>query len=140
MDSAKALVEMFERKIKAKINEQWTIDNYMNFENEKGVNIMAKTTNLYIRVEPEVKEQAENILEKLGIPVSNAVNMFLKQVIMQNGIPFDVKLYESKPLEMEALSETQLNDELEKGYSDYLQEKTKPAVNAFKEIRKDYNI
>ena len=106
----------------------------------EGVNIMAKTTNLYIRVEPEVKEQAENILEKLGIPVSNAVNMFLKQVIMRNGIPFDVKLYESKPLEMEALSETQLNDELEKGYSDYLHEKTKPAVNAFKEIRKDYNI
>ena len=57
---------------------------------------------------------------------------------MQNGIPFDVKLHESKPLEMEALPETQLNDELEKGYSDYQQEKTKPAVNAFKEIHKDY--
>lgn len=101
---------------------------------------MAKTTNLYIRIEPEVKEQAEDILEKLGIPVSNAINMFLKQVIMHKGIPFDVKLHASKPLEMEALSETQLNEKLEKGYSDYLQGKTKPAANAFKEIRKDYNI
>ena len=43
---------------------------------------MAKTTNLYVRVEPEVKEQAEDILEKLGIPVSNAINMFLKNNIL----------------------------------------------------------
>ena len=34
---------------------------------------MAKTTNLYVRVEPELKEQAESILEQLGIPLSNAV-------------------------------------------------------------------
>ena len=81
---------------------------------------MAKTTSLFVRVEPEVKEQAESILEQLGIPVSNAINNFLKQVIMQRGIPFDVKLPSSRPLEAEVLSETQFNEELEKGYSDYL--------------------
>ena len=53
---------------------------------------MAKTSNLYARIEPEVKEQAEGILSALGIPVSNAINMFYKQIILHRGIPFDVKL------------------------------------------------
>ena len=53
---------------------------------------MAKTANLYARIEPEVKEQAESILAALGIPVSNAINMFYKQIILQRGIPFEMKL------------------------------------------------
>ena len=49
---------------------------------------MAKTANLYARIEPEIKNKAESILEELGIPVSNAINMFYKQIILQRGIPF----------------------------------------------------
>mgnify|MGYP000153938335 FL=1 len=39
---------------------------------------MAKTANLYVRIEPDVKEQAETILSALGIPASNAITMFYK--------------------------------------------------------------
>lgn len=53
---------------------------------------MARTSNIFARVEPEVKEEAEKVLDQLGIPMSNAVGMFLRQVVLQNGIPFDVKL------------------------------------------------
>lgn len=53
---------------------------------------MAKTANLYARIEPEVKDRAESILNVLGIPVSNAINMFYKQIILQGGLPFEVKL------------------------------------------------
>ena len=42
----------------------------------------AKTSNLYARIEPEVKEEAESILAALGIPASNAINMFYKQIIL----------------------------------------------------------
>ena len=42
---------------------------------------MAKTSNVFARVEPKIKEQAEQVLEKLGIPMSNAVSMFLRQVV-----------------------------------------------------------
>lgn len=73
---------------------------------------MAKTTNLYIRIEPKLKEQAELVLKQLGIPVSNAVNMFLKQVVMQRGIPFDVKLPATKPVGTAGLTEKELNAEL----------------------------
>lgn len=42
----------------------------------------AKTSNLYAIIELEVKEEAESILAALGIPVSNAINMFYKQIIL----------------------------------------------------------
>ena len=100
----------------------------------------AKSANLYARIEPEVKEQAEGILSALGIPASNAINMFYKQIILQRGLPFDVKILSSKPIDMSSLSEEQMNLELEKGYADMKAGRTKPANNAFADIRKDYNL
>ena len=100
----------------------------------------AKTANLYARIEPDVKEQAESILNSLGIPVSNAINMFYKQIILQRGIPFEVKLPTPQPVNMAVLSEEELNAELEKGYADMLNGRTKPARKAFADIRKDYGI
>ena len=41
---------------------------------------MARTANVFARVEPEVKSEAEAVLNELGIPMSNAVDMFLRQV------------------------------------------------------------
>lgn len=93
-----------------------------------------KTANLYARIEPEVKEQAENILSSLGIPVSNAINMFYKQIILQRGLPFDVKLPAREPVSMLSLSEQQLNSELEKGYADMLEGRAKPAEEVFDDL------
>ena len=99
-----------------------------------------KTANLYARIEPDVKEQAEYILNSLGIPVSNAINMFYKQIILQRGIPFEVKLPAAQPVNVATLSEEQLNGELEKGYADMLDGRTKPAQKVFSDIRKDYGV
>lgn len=101
---------------------------------------MAKTANLYARIEPDVKEQAETILSSLGISVSNAINMFYKQIILQRGLPFEVKLPEGYPINVEALSEEQLDEVLEQGYSDFLEGRTKSAEKTFSDIRKDYGI
>ncbi|MCI8306695.1 MAG: type II toxin-antitoxin system RelB/DinJ family antitoxin [Lachnospiraceae bacterium] len=57
---------------------------------------MATTTPTQIRIEKNTKKQAVELLEGLGINLSDAVNMFLKQVILQNGIPFEVKYPEYK--------------------------------------------
>ncbi len=99
-----------------------------------------KSANLYARIEPDVKEQAEKILSALGIPASNAINMFYKQIILQRGLPFDVKLPSSRPIDMSALSEAELNAELEKGYADIKAGRTKEASAVFADIRKDYNL
>ena len=104
------------------------------------ISVATKTANLYARIEPDVKEQAESILSSLGIPVSNAINMFYKQIILQRGLPFEVKLPAVQPLNMVALNEEQLSEELEKGYTDMLEGHTKSIDKVFSDIRKDYGL
>ena len=99
-----------------------------------------KSANLYVRIEPDVKEQAEGILAALGIPASNAINMFYKQIILQRGLPFEVKMPSARPVDVSALSEAQMNAELEKGYADMHDRRTKNAKKAFADIRKDYGL
>ena len=96
----------------------------------------AKSANLYARIEPEVKEQAEEILSSLGIPASNAINMFYKQIILQRGLPFEVKLPAAKPVSISDLTEEEFNTELDKGYSDMLEGRTEPVKKAFADIRR----
>ncbi len=98
---------------------------------------MAKSANLYARIEPDLKEQAETILAALGIPASNAITMFYRQIILQKGLPFDVKLPASMPLDVSTLTDAELDAELEKGYADMLEGKSKSAKGVFDGIRKD---
>lgn len=100
---------------------------------------MAKSANLYARIEPEVKEQAEMILNALGIPASNAITMFYKQIILNNGLPFEVKLPDH-PLDMSRMTAAQLDAELEKGYADMQAGRTIPIEQAFADIRKDFGV
>ena len=79
---------------------------------------MAKTSNVFVRVEPSVKDQAEAVLKQLGIPMANAVEQFLRQVALQRGIPFEMKLPERKPLEYGTLTKEQFDTEIEKGMAD----------------------
>jgi DNA-damage-inducible protein J len=105
----------------------------------KGEYTMAKTANLYARIEPDVKEQAENILSALGIPVSNAINMFYKQIILQNGIPFDLKL-PTHPNDISKMTKAEFHAELEKGYQDCVEGRVQPVDEAFAEIRKELGL
>lgn len=52
---------------------------------------MAKTDTLHIRIEPSVKEKAEETLSELGLSISDAINVFLRQVIINDGIPFEIR-------------------------------------------------
>ena len=93
-----------------------------------------KSANVYARIEPDVKEQAEGILAALGIPASNAINMFYKQIILQRGLPFEVKMPSARPVDVSALSEAQMNAELEKGYADMQAGRTRSAKSVFADI------
>lgn len=79
---------------------------------------MSKTANIYARVESEIKERAEMVLNKLGIPMANAINIFLRQVVLQNGLPFEVKITHNRPLAVEDLTPEEFNNEIEKGFND----------------------
>jgi len=51
-----------------------------------------KTATARARIEPEVKERAEHILQDLGLSVSSAFEIFYRQIILKNGLPFEVQL------------------------------------------------
>jgi DNA-damage-inducible protein J len=53
---------------------------------------MAKNTSVNVRTTEEIKRGAEVIFSGLGLNISSAVNLFLKQVINYRGIPFDLRL------------------------------------------------
>ena len=85
---------------------------------------MAVTTPTQIRIEENTKRQAVELLEGLGLNLSEAVNMFLRQVILRKGIPFEVAypedMWEFKPEVLEAMEEAKRisREPNVKGYTD----------------------
>lgn len=100
---------------------------------------MAKSANLYARIEPDVKEQAEKILNALGIPASNAINMFYKQIILHGGIPFAVTL-PKPPQDISGMTEEELDTALEKGLQEMENGQTLPMDVAFAQIHKELGL
>lgn len=101
---------------------------------------MAGTSNVFARVEPELKEQAEQVLDRLGIPMSNAVGMFLRQVVLQQGIPFEVKLPENELHEYGSLTKEQFDAEIGKGMEDIQKGRVYSADSVEEEMRRDYGL
>ncbi len=77
------------------------------------------TTNLNIRTDKEVKEQAEMIFSELGLNMTTAVNIFLRTAIRENGIPFPLKLEIPNDITTSAIEEGRkiAYDDSVKGYS-----------------------
>ncbi|MCL2861323.1 MAG: type II toxin-antitoxin system RelB/DinJ family antitoxin [Firmicutes bacterium] len=53
---------------------------------------MPKTDTVYMRIEPMLKANAEMVLSTLGLTPNEAITIFLKQVVLQRGLPFAVKI------------------------------------------------
>lgn len=52
---------------------------------------MAKTATINLRVNPEVKSEAESLFSSLGMTLTEAINVFLHKSLMEGGLPFDVR-------------------------------------------------
>ena len=76
----------------------------------------AKTANVLARVEPEVKEQAERIMNMLGIPASTVINMLYKQIIMTRSIPFSLTV-PAAPAARDEMDAAAFNAMMEQGLS-----------------------
>lgn len=95
-----------------------------------------KSSTIITKVEPSTKKQAEEICEDLGITLSSAINIFLKKMVQEDGLPFEMKRDRKGPINMDSLTREQLNKELEKGYENYLNGEGKEANEFFEEFRK----
>lgn len=58
-------------------------------------------TNLNIRVDEDVKQSADKLFTALGLNMSIAVNVFLRQAIMKGGVPFQITLDDGLPLDFD---------------------------------------
>ena len=63
------------------------------------------TTNLNIRIDKEIKDQAERIFSELGLNMTTAINIFLRTTIRENAIPFALKLDEPNEITAAAIEE-----------------------------------
>lgn len=69
-----------------------------------------RTANISVRTEPDTKKQAELILKHLGLTTSEAINLFLRRVIIEKGLPFEVRIPNKETLE--ALMDSELNRDI----------------------------
>lgn len=77
---------------------------------------MAKTDTLHIRIEPSVKKKAEETLKDLGLSITDAINVFLNQVILNEGIPFEIKKPKYNKETIQAIEDTKNERNLSKTF------------------------
>ena len=78
------------------------------------------TTNISIRMDSDLKAQADELFAELGMNITTAFNIFVRQSIREGGIPFEVKLGKPNKMTIAAMKEAEriANDPDVKGYSD----------------------
>ncbi len=100
---------------------------------------MEKTATLNLRVNPMVKKNAESVLNKLGIPMSTAIDMYLTQIYLVGGIPFELKIPKApESIDATRMTSDEIHEKLNQGYIDYLEGKTHKANTVFKKFREKH--
>ena len=76
---------------------------------------MANTSAVYARIDMDLKKNAEGILSRLGITPSSAIQMLYSQIVLNKGLPFELKLPTAKPTAIGNMTRAELDAELTKG-------------------------
>lgn len=97
-----------------------------------------KSANVLARVEPEVKEQAESIMSKLGIPASVVINMLYKQIILTKSIPFPLSL-PKEPATLDSMTTGEFNTIMETGLAQAKANQSRPYSDVFADLRQEIN-
>ncbi|MDO4814742.1 MAG: type II toxin-antitoxin system RelB/DinJ family antitoxin [Gemella sp.] len=95
-----------------------------------------KTANISARIQEDIKQQAEAILEKIGLPRSVAIDMFYRQIIMNKGIPFPLTVT-NEPLTADTLSPEELDEILVNGLSQAKEGKSKSMDSVFSKLESE---
>ncbi len=93
----------------------------------------ARSANVNVRVEPDIKEQAEAILERLGVSASAFINMTYRQVILKKGIPFPVEL-PSGIKTRDTMTDAEFDEMMQRGLEQAKMGEAFPYETAFDEL------
>ena len=94
-----------------------------------------KDATVSARVEYDIKNEAEDILQKLGIPVSVVINSLYRQIIYRNGIPFSLTI-PVEPKTIDSMTDAELNAKLEHSYKQSLRGEGRPYDEVFDELER----
>ena len=92
-----------------------------------------KSANVTARVQPEIKRQAEAVLDKIGLPVSILIDTLYRQIIMTGGVPYSLTV--PKLPARDSLTDEQFNAMMEKGYNQAKSGEGLSVDEAFAKIR-----
>ena len=92
-----------------------------------------KSATVTARVQPEIKQQAEAVLERIGLPVSVLIDTLYRQIIMTGGVPYSLTV--PKPPTRDGMTDEQFDAIMEKGYSQAKSNQAVPIDEAFAKIR-----
>ena len=93
-----------------------------------------KSANVTARIQPDIKEQAEAILAKLGIPVSVFIDMAYRQVIIKEGVPFSLSVSHA-PVSRDSLSKVEFDGIMQKGLMQAKNDEALTVDEAFKQLK-----
>ncbi len=101
---------------------------------------MANTTAVYARIDTTLKENAESILSQLGITPSSAIQMLYSQIVLLNGMPFELRLPYKKPVAAGGMSDEEINKELEKARQSIENDRCYSVEEVDEELAKEFGI
>ena len=101
---------------------------------------MVKTANLYARIEPELKNEAETILSGLGVPVSNAINMFYRQIVIHRGLPFAVQFPARHIPNIATMTDAELDAEVSRGFDDIVTGRKRPLKEVADDLAQEFSL
>lgn len=95
-----------------------------------------KSANVLARIEPEIKEQAESIMSKLGLPASVVINALYKQIIMTKSIPFSLSL-PKEPDTLDSMAPEKFNSIMKTGLVLAKSNQSRPVADVFADLRRE---
>ena len=96
---------------------------------------MEKTATLNLRVNPKTKKSAEDVLSRLGIPMSTAIDMYFRQITLTGGIPFRVTLPQ---INADLMTTAEIHTKLQEGFDDIEAGRVQDAKAAFAAFRESH--
>ena len=101
---------------------------------------MANTSAVYARIDSNLKESAESILQQLGISPSSAIQMLYSQIVLTRGLPLDLRLPSRKPTAIGGMSREEVDAELMKGMDSLKSGRAYTADEVDVELKREFGI
>lgn len=95
-----------------------------------------RTANVMARVEPDIKEGAEAIMNQLGVPVSVVINMLYKQIIMTKSIPFPLAV-PTVPVALDEMDKAAFDEMMRTGLNQAKSDISRNASDVFSDLRRE---